>query len=271
MSANILQAPVENGAFRTWENVSIGRAKIHRCSLGEAVDAIASHAASRGKPAYVVTPNAQHIVLLERDARLRRIYDEAALVTPDGMSLVVASNLLGGRLKQRVAGVDLFEKLCERAEQLHLRVFLLGGCPGSAELAAAVLKRRYSSLVIQTLCPPMGFERDEEQLNQIRATILAASPHLLFAALGAPKQEYWVYDWGTTLGVPVCVGVGGSFEMVAGVVPRAPEWVQRLGMEWLFRLLQEPRRLWRRYLIGNTQFIGIVLAQFLRRLRGESV
>jgi N-acetylglucosaminyldiphosphoundecaprenol N-acetyl-beta-D-mannosaminyltransferase len=119
--------------------------------------------------------------------------------------------------------------------------------------------------VAGTSCPPYGFHLREEGLNEVSRAILAARPDILFVALGAPKQEYWIYEHGSRLGVPLSIGIGGSFEMISGMTRRAPRWVQAAGFEWLFRLALEPRRLWMRYLIGNVQFVGIVLRQAFRR------
>jgi N-acetylglucosaminyldiphosphoundecaprenol N-acetyl-beta-D-mannosaminyltransferase len=236
------------------------------CSFEEAVDAIIRHAALRGPPACVLTPNAQHIVLLESDAGLREAYAHAGLVVADGASLLFASRLLGEKLRERVAGVDLFEHLCGKAADLGLRVFLLGGRPGSAQLAAGRLQRLFPRLsVAGTCCPSLGFERDERKLQAVRDAIRAACPDLVFVALGSPKQEFWMHRHGRRSGVPMLIGVGGSFEIVGGVLRRAPRCLQHMGCEWLYRLLLEPGRLWKRYLIGNCRFIWIVVRQAVRR------
>jgi len=249
----------------------IGRALVDCCSFVEAANAIAHHAARRGSPACVVTPNAQHIVLLESDACLREAYANADLVVADGAALLFASGLLREKLPERVTGIDLFERLCGRAAELGLRVFLLGGRPGSAERAAEKLRQKFPCLsVAGTCCPPLGFERDEQELRAIDDTIRAAQPDLLFVALGAPKQEVWMHEHGRRLGVPALIGVGGSFEIVGGLLPRAPRLLQRLGCEWLYRLLREPGRLWKRYLIGNGRFLWIILQQAGQRWRPSS-
>jgi len=247
---------------------SLGRARVDCCSFAQAVEAIIGHAAHAGPSACVVTPNAQHIVLLESDAALRKAYAHAELVVADGASLLLASRLLRERLPERIAGVDLFERLCAKAANLGLRVFLLGGRPGSAQLAAANLKRQFPHLkVVGTCCPAAGFERDQRQLQALGDAIRAARPDLLFVAWGAPRQESWMHRHGRSLGVPVLIGIGGSFEIVGGLLPRAPRLLQRLGCEWLYRLLLEPRRLWRRYLVGNCRFLGIILRQAAGKAR----
>jgi N-acetylglucosaminyldiphosphoundecaprenol N-acetyl-beta-D-mannosaminyltransferase len=245
--------------------IGVGHALIDNCSAQQVCASIIAHAQNQGKPAYVLTPNAQHIVLLETERRLQQIYDHADLVIPDGVSLLIAARLYGRSLQQRIAGVDLFRALCGLAAEADLHVFLLGGRPGSAELAAINLKSDNPGLRCTTYCPPLGFEQNEEDLQRTADAITAARPDILFVAFGAPKQEYWIYQHGLQLSVPVCIGVGGSFEIVGGIVPRAPMWAQNIGCEWLHRLCREPRRMWRRYLIGNLQFAAIVLRQRIRR------
>ena len=242
--------------------VQIGHASVHAIRFDEMLDAIAQTAARCEEPKYVVTPNVQHIALLAKDSYFRQIYSEAAFVLPDGASLLLAARVLGQRIPQRIAGVDMFEALCQRASRDGLRIFLLGGRPGSADKAAAKLQAQYPGLVISGICcPPLGFEEDPVQQHDIHARITRARPHLLFVALGAPKQEYWIFEHARQLHVPITIGVGGSFEMVAGIIARAPRWLQDIGMEWLFRISQEPGRLWKRYLISFVEFSEIVARQ----------
>jgi N-acetylglucosaminyldiphosphoundecaprenol N-acetyl-beta-D-mannosaminyltransferase len=246
--------------------IGVGHALIDNCSSEQVCASIIAHAQERGKPAYVITSNAQHIVQLEKERSLQEIYDHADLVIPDGISLLIAARLYGRSLQQRVAGVDIFKVLCGLASKTDLHVFLLGGRPGSAELAATAMQNDYPGLRYSTYCPPLGFEQSAEGLQQTAEAIRAAQPDILFVAFGAPKQEYWIYEHGLQLSVPVCIGVGGTFEIVGGVVPRAPMWAQNIGCEWLYRLCREPRRMWRRYLIGNLEFASIVLRQRIRRV-----
>lgn len=235
-------------------------------SFGEVVELIIQHVLSSAQPEYVVTPNAHHLVMLQEDAAFRKIYRDAFLVVPDGVPLLWAAKFLGTPLRDRVNGTDLFERLCAISAQKNLSVFLLGGRPGAAEKAKETLQARYQTLnVVGTYCPPYGFESNPEELARISKQIQAASPDILFVGLGAPKQEKWIYDYYQKLGVPVSLGIGVSFELVADLVKRAPIVLQRTGLEWLFRLLVEPRRLWQRYILGNPYFIWLVLRQKLRQ------
>jgi N-acetylglucosaminyldiphosphoundecaprenol N-acetyl-beta-D-mannosaminyltransferase len=245
--------------------IGVGHALIDNCSSAQVCASIISHARDRGKPAYVITPNAQHIVLLEKERRLQEVYDHADLVVPDGISILMAARLYGRSLRQRITGVDLFKTLCGQAVEADLHVFLMGGRPGSAEKAAKALRREHPNLRCSFYCPPLGFDKSAMGLRRAADAIVAAQPDILFVGLGAPKQEYWIHEHGLRLGVPVCIGVGGSFEIIGGVVPRAPKWTQNIGCEWLYRLCREPRRMWRRYLIGNLEFGSIILRQLVRR------
>ena len=248
-----------NPIVTSYESVHICHARVDVVTLPQAVDLISNYAATSPGPAYVVTPNAQHVVLLERSQHFREIYSHASLVVPDGFSLLLAARLWGKRFKERVTGVDLFQALCGPAAEMGLRVYFLGGQPGSADLAARKLQTSNPGLIVAgTSCPAWGFEHHPEQLDAIAKAVREAKPHILFVGLGAPKGENWIFEHGLKLGVPVCMGIGGSFEMVSGMTPRAPGWMQRLGLEWLFRLAVEPRRMWKRYLIGNVQFMALV-------------
>ncbi len=215
----------------------IAGAHVDVLAFDDIVAAIVARAVARGAPAYVVTPNAYHVVLLQRDALLREIYERAFLVVPDGVPLLWAGALLGTPLPGRVNGTDLFEALCACAAREHLRVFLLGGRPGAAAAAAVRLTARHPELnVCGTYCPPFGFENDATESAAVLAALERARPDLLFVGLGAPKQEYWMYRNCPHTKIPVALGIGVSFELVGGVVARAPRWMQRAGLEWLHRL-----------------------------------
>jgi len=244
--------------------VNICGVEIDKYTFDEVVETL-THQTLRGKaPEYVVTPNAQHILTLQKDAHFREIYRNAFLVVPDGVSLLWAAKFLQTPLKGRVNGTDLFERLCAIAAEKELKIFLLGGRPGASQKAKETLQSRYPGLnIVGIHCPPYGFESNPAELALINANIKAAAPHILFVGLGAPKQEYWIYANYQELGVPISVGIGVSFELVADMVKRAPVWMRKRGLEWFFRLIVEPRRLWQRYIVGNPHFILLVLMQRL--------
>jgi N-acetylglucosaminyldiphosphoundecaprenol N-acetyl-beta-D-mannosaminyltransferase len=216
--------------------------------------------------ALVVTPNVDHLVKLRQDPEFRRVYEAADLVLADGQPLIWAARLLGTPLKEKVSGSDLFVRFAPVAAAGNYRLFLMGGQPGAAEGAAEVLGTKHPGLTVcGTACPPYGFETDPEQNAALVETIRAADPDVLFVGLGAPKQEKWLYAHREALQVPVSIGVGASFDFVAGMVQRAPRPLPQLGLEWSWRLLMEPRRLWRRYLVEDSRF----LLDVTRQLRGR--
>ena len=221
-------------------------------------------------PAYVVTANVDHVVRLNRDPDVRHLYTEADVVVADGKPLIWASRLLGTPLPERVAGSDLFPALCARAAEHDLSVFLLGGAPGTAQRAADVLQARHPRLRIAgTCCPNYGFEKDPAQAARAVDAVRAVEPDFLFVGLGSPKQENWILANRAACGAGLSIGVGISFSFVCGDVARAPRWIQRVGLEWFHRLCQEPRRLWKRYLIDDSRFAALVIRQLLRRGRAS--
>ena len=242
--------------------INICGINIDKYTFDEVVETIIHQALTGKIPEYVVTPNAQHILTLQKDTHFREIYQKAFLVVPDGVSLLWAAKFLQTPLNGRINGTDLFEKLCAIAPEKGLKIFLLGGRPGAAEKAKEILQARHPGInIVGTHCPPYGFESQPAQLELINSQIKAAAPHILFVGLGAPKQEYWIYNHYQELKVPISIGIGVSFELVADMVKRAPVWMQKMGLEWFFRLIVEPRRLWQRYIMGNPQFIWLVLKQ----------
>jgi N-acetylglucosaminyldiphosphoundecaprenol N-acetyl-beta-D-mannosaminyltransferase len=233
-------------------------------TFNEVIEIILDQVKSHQKPSYVVTPNVAHLVSLQHDRAFRQIYEQALLAVPDGVPLLWAAKLLKSPLGGRVNGTDLFEELAAIAAQQGLKVFLLGGRSGAADKAADILTERHPELnIVGTYSPPFGFENSFDERDRINTLIQDAAPDILFVGLGAPKQEKWIAEHYEALGVPVSIGIGVSFEFVAGMVQRAPRWMQKTGLEWLFRLISEPGRLWKRYLVGNIYFAYLVMKQFI--------
>jgi N-acetylglucosaminyldiphosphoundecaprenol N-acetyl-beta-D-mannosaminyltransferase len=225
---------------------------------------LARRPARLAAPALLTSVNAQAVLVAEESPRFAEIMNSSALSIADGMSIVIASRLLGTPLHERIAGVDLVDELCKLCAREELSVYFIGGRPGAASQTAEILVRRHPGLRVAGIdCPPYGFETDPSENQKVLRRIRLAAPDLLFVALGTPKQEYWTAEHLSDLKVAVAIPVGAAFEMIAGLVPRAPRWLQSIGMEWLFRLALEPLRLWRRYLIGNPRFIKLVVRQFL--------
>jgi len=195
----------------------------------------------------IVTVNLDFLYLAERDVGFRRTINEADLAVPDGMPLVWLSRTLRIPLKGRVTGVELVHESCRIAADADIGVFFLGGRPEVAALAARRAEERYPGLRVTSYSPPFGPISPEEN-ERIVESIIRANPGLLFVALGAPRQDLWIREHRERLGVPVTMGVGCVLDLLAGTVHRAPAWMQSLGFEWSYRLMREPRRLWRRYL-----------------------
>jgi len=205
-----------------------------------------------GKCRFVVTPNVDHIVMLQVHDGLKAAYRDAGMVLVDGAPVLWASRLLhrmNDGLPERVAGSDLVPALFEAAdEQKPLSVFLLGAAPGVADRAATNLLRRWPAVnVVGTYSPPIGFERDERENENIFELIKAAQPDVLVVGLGAPKQELWVHKHRQRLAAKVALCVGATIDFLAGERSRAPLWMQTVGLEWLYRVASEPRRLAARY------------------------
>jgi N-acetylglucosaminyldiphosphoundecaprenol N-acetyl-beta-D-mannosaminyltransferase len=245
----------------------LGKIPVDRISMDYAAVLMVEALLHRGElpPLTVVGPNAHLVTLAERDKRFAKAMLDADLAVPDGVSIVMASRVLEVPIPERVTGGDLMERMCVEAARYGFRVFLLGGLPGAAVMAAHHLRKRYPGLEICGMCcPPRGFEKDEAELARILKTIAEAAPDLLCVAFGAPKQEIWMQENRSRLNVGAILAVGAALDTQAGLRRRAPVWIQRIALEWLFRLAMEPRRLWRRYLIGNTQFVLLVMRQWVR-------
>lgn len=214
----------------------------------------------KNQNAYVVTPNVDHIVQLERDGELRDVYDNASLILTDGKPLLWIAKLYKTPIKEKISGSDLFPKVCELAAKKGYTMFFLGAAEGVAAKAAENLERKYKGLnVVGTYSPPFGFEKDEEEMNKIVEMIQKFKPQILIVGLGCPKQEKFMYHYCEKLGVPISFGLGASLDFEAGNIKRAPQWMANHGLEWLFRITQDPKRMVKRYLINDRKIIRLVL------------
>jgi N-acetylglucosaminyldiphosphoundecaprenol N-acetyl-beta-D-mannosaminyltransferase len=211
-----------------------------------------------GERRYVCHANVHGVIEAWRDPALRRIYNRAGLTVADGMPLVWVGQWRGHRSVRRVYGPDLMLALAARATAAGHRCYLYGGAPGVGDALAATLGLRFPGLrVVGTDAPPfrpLTAEEDEAAVQRINA----ARPDIVWVGLGCPRQERWMSAHRNRLDAAVLVGVGAAFDFHAGRVPQAPRWLMRLGLEWLFRLFQEPRRLWRRYLLYNPLFVALL-------------
>jgi N-acetylglucosaminyldiphosphoundecaprenol N-acetyl-beta-D-mannosaminyltransferase len=214
-----------------------------------------------GRGGWIVTSNLDHLRRAQRDTDFRAMVEAADLVVADGMPLVWASRLQGTPLPERVAGSSMVGTLAEAAAQHRRSLYLLGGEAGAAEGAAEALRQRYPGLVIAgTICPPYGFENDPDQMARIRADLQQCRPDIVYVALGSPKQEWLIRELRDEFEQTWWIGVGISLSFLCGQVRRAPRWVQRIGLEWMHRLFQEPGRLAKRYLLQGLPFAARLLA-----------
>lgn len=210
-------------------------------------------------PAQIVTLNAEIAYNAQHDRNLSELINTARLVTPDGIGIIWAARILGYKFRERVTGIDLVYSLCKVAAQEGYRVYLLGASPGIAKAAGEKLINKYPNL---NICGTQhGYFRPQEH-NFLVAEIKKSAPDILFVGLGAPKQEYWIKENLQELDVPVCIGIGGSFDVIAGVKKRAPSVFIKLNLEWLYRLASEPKRIKRQLVLPK--FIIAVIKQRLK-------
>ncbi len=230
--------------------------------LGVRVDAITVDAAlaciesyiAEGRPHQVVTVNPEFVMTSQSHAEFRRVINEATLALPDGTGVWWASRRLGRPVPERIPGVDLVDRLAALSADKGYRLYLLGAMPGVAAQAAKVLCDRYAGLAVAGT--DAGSPRAEDEAAII-AQVRAVHPHILLVAYGAPAQDLWIDRNLDRLGVPVCIGVGGAFDYLAGVHPLAPRWLRQIGLEWLHRLVTQPWR-WRR-MLALPRFVWRVL------------
>jgi N-acetylglucosaminyldiphosphoundecaprenol N-acetyl-beta-D-mannosaminyltransferase len=251
--------------------VSVGPMRITALSANELTHRLIGHSFG-DRTHHLVTANAQFYVLAERNEAFRRCIAEAEYVCADGISIVMACKWLGKSTVSRVSGVDLVPLLCEQAATLGLPIYFLGGQPGSAAQSASLMMEQYPGLKVAGIgCPPVGFQDSPAVLKEVLRSVEIAKPAIIFVALGAPHQEFFIQQHIRPINIPVALGVGGSFEMISGRVRRAPRWMRRGGLEWAYRLVQEPRRLAKRYLVGNTLFSLYVMRYLLSPSRREEI
>lgn len=212
------------------------------------------------KGAYVVTPNVDHLVTIEQDSLFQEIYSNATLVLTDGKPLIWISRLIKNPIKEKISGSDLFPKLAELSSQKGYSMFFLGAAEGVAAKAAENLEKKYPGLqVVGTYSPPFGFEKDEKEMSHIINMIKEKKPDILIVGLGAPKQEKFIYQYRHQLDVPISLGLGASLDFEAGNKKRAPKFMCDHGLEWLYRMCQEPSRLASRYLKDAIRLVPLVL------------
>lgn len=246
--------------MHTLERVNVLGVGVSAITMADALRFV-DETISKRMPTYACVSGVHGVMLCQADDALRQIHNRAGMVTPDGMPLVWFGRLSGHRNMRRVCGPDLMLAVCKRSLSADYRHFFLGGAPGTAERLAARLQERFPGLeVVGTFCPPfreMTVQEDAELVEMVEA----ARPDVLWVGISTPKQERFMANHLGRLSAPLMIGVGAAFDFHAGLKRRAPRWMQESGLEWLFRLASEPRRLWKRYLRNVPLFIVHIALQ----------
>lgn len=232
--------------------------EIDNLTMRETIDEI-DKLIKENKSAYVVTPNVDHIVKLETDKELQEVYKDANLILTDGKPLLWISKFYKTPIKEKISGSDLFPLLCEMAAKKGYSMFFLGAGEGVARKAAEILMKKFPKLnIVGTYSPPFGFEKDKEEVQKIISMINEVSPKILIVGLGCPKQEKFIHKYRKELNVPISLGLGASIDFEAGNVKRAPKWMSDNGLEWLYRLSKEPKRMFKRYIVDDLKIFRLV-------------
>lgn len=234
--------------------------KVNRLVMDQVLEAAEHHIKTKQQLLLGVV-NVAKLVRARKDAQLRKSLQKADLVLADGLPIVWLSRLTGKPLPERVAGIDIMNRLLEKACEKNYSVYLLGAKPEVLQVAVRLARQKYAGLHIA------GFKDgyfNEDQERQVAEDIRNIAPDILFVAISSPKKENFLRKWHRFMNVPVCHGVGGGFDVLAGFKKRAPVWMQKHGLEWFYRLVQEPRRMWKRYLVTNSVFILLSLIAIAR-------
>ncbi|MCP3103024.1 WecB/TagA/CpsF family glycosyltransferase [Myxococcus sp. K15C18031901] len=267
MSVATPQTP--SSSFSTGRpRLHIGQLAIDQLSFEDAVQQIGLLVDSR-QGGYVFTANVDHVVLAEDNVPFREAYSRAKISVVDGMPIVWASRALDVPLPERIAGSDLILPLMKLGAERKWRVYLLGAGPGVAEKVGRIVSEKYGIEVVGWDSPMVRTDGGDAQNDPIVARIREKDPHLLLVALGSPKQEVWIAQVSEKLGPTVAIGIGAGLDFIAGTVKRAPQWISNAGFEWLYRLANEPKRLWRRYILNDSRFATILAREFWQRTGGK--
>jgi N-acetylglucosaminyldiphosphoundecaprenol N-acetyl-beta-D-mannosaminyltransferase len=245
------------------QSYQVLRTNIHATSYENACDRIAEYVKS-GESRYIVAANVHVVMTGYWDQAYQQVLNHAELVTPDGMPLVWALRLLGSKNQPRVYGPDLMLAWCDRSQNLGYPIYLYGTTEKTLENLSTNLKQKFPNLAIAGSYSPPFTPQNNNQIEDDLSRIQASGAKVVFVGLGCPKQECWMAQAQGKINV-VMIGVGAAFDFHSGQVAQAPQWMMKLGLEWLYRLGQEPQRLWRRYLINNPSFAVLLLIQLLRR------
>lgn len=232
---------------------------VNNLSMRETIDEIEKMIACE-KKSYVVAINVDVVMKIEHDSYLKKITDDADMVLVDGKPLIWVSKIHKNPVKAKISGSDLVPLLCAEAANKGHSLFIIGGKEGIAEKAKIRLKEQYPTInVVGTYAPPFGFENDPKELDKINNMISEKKPDLLIACFGCPKQEKWIYENYQKYDAKVSICAGATVDFLAGNVNRAPKWMSEHGLEWFYRFLQEPKRMFRRYFIDDIKIVKLIL------------
>ena len=210
------------------------------------------------KVGQVITPNVDQIVRMETNSYFKEICDNAELLLTDGHPLLWIAKWYKTPIKEKICGSDLVPKLCEVAVQKGYSVFFLGAAPGVAQRAADKLKEKLPNLkVAGTYSPPIGFEKDQNELKKINQMLYDSHADMLFVGMGVPKQDIFIYENMNKYQIPMSFSIGGTIDFIAGEQKRAPKWMSKIGMEWFYRLCQSPKRMFKRYFIDDSKILKL--------------
>jgi N-acetylglucosaminyldiphosphoundecaprenol N-acetyl-beta-D-mannosaminyltransferase len=252
------------------ERLTLGPVPVDVVTFAAALDRVEELVQARAGGA-VFTPNVDHVVLAHENARLRDAYARASLSLADGMPLLWTARLLGTPLPEKISGSDFVVPLLERAAQRSWGVYFLGGAPGVAAKARDAIVAQLPGLrIVGVDAPRIDVDEPPAERQPVIDRIRATGADVVLVALGAPKQEIWIDQVRSALAPAVLLGVGASLDFIAGTVPRAPRWMSRSGLEWLYRLGREPGRMWKRYLVRDPKFLLVMAPAIGRRLGRRS-
>lgn len=252
------------------DHITILSVNISKKNITETMQLFCEWIEGHHKKRVCVTP-VNCVLWARENKKLRTLYNSSDLNLADGVPLLWASKLLGNKIRGRVTGLDLLPSFTKIAAQKNFTFFFLGAKEGVAESLAKKLKHNHPALnVVGYYSPPFAEKFTDEENKKMVDLINAAKPNVLWVSLTAPKQDYWIHEHLNQLNVNIAIGVGGAFEVTAGLIKRAPTWMQKNGLEWLFRFLQEPKRLFKRYFIEAPVFIPLIFLQRMGRLKNKN-
>lgn len=251
------------------DTVQLINAKVNNVTMDEAIILVDEKIVKGGK-GFVVTPNVDHIVRLEKDQAFQHAYNNAALVFADGQPLIWMAKKLKHPLKEKISGSDLFPRVCQLCAEKGYSMYFFGAAEGVADEAAKNLAKKYPGLkVVGTCSPTYGFEKDNEKIDSYIKNINEKHPDVLILGLGTPKQEYFIDKEAEQIDFKLAFCLGASLDFEAGKIKRAPKWISKIGMEWFYRFLKEPKRLFKRYFVDDFKIIKL-FNRYKRQLKKQN-